>query len=624
MDDVSQAPTDLSTTVAVVVHYRSYGTVAETVANLIEQGLTNENILVVDNSEQPELRPTLQSTMPPGVRVDFVQNSGYAAAVNWGMDHFDRVRTSAPTFLVVATHETTMRPSAVSRLVDALLADTRAAVAGPTLISGEHGEEYVWSKGGFLSKIAHFPKHFGHRERFSAEMLASKSPETRSWLDGAFLTYRWSDVVNDRLSEDFFLYMEETDLHLRLGRQGKRILWVPDSVVWQSSGGIPPYYLARNTRLLFRRNEAPWRRAFIPIAIAKRIAADLTKRRNIQSIVPSIKGLLERIEATRSSKESPYVSVVNPLGGALARYERELLDNLTAGGVEYEVFSTLEPSVGHKSRARWVRDYLSVLSEAARSAGRRHNGRVLVVWPVLGYFDVLILALYSKRAWIVMHDPRPLVRAIGYGKLPLTVARIFRGRVGLIVHSERAAAVVRNDAPSMKLTTLAHPILAPESSLFSAPSPPTVQVFGQFKPDRDVNALLEIARKLEGRASFTIDGRGWPNIAGWTVVNRFVPEDEVDQLIDRSSVVVIPYKSFFQSGVAIRCLERGVPFVGPGDSSLADLLGDGSEWLTRKDSVGSWPDAVLTAMLSDRTPATLAGRAWRNRSISEWREWAGA
>jgi GT2 family glycosyltransferase len=621
MANTPRLVTDLSTTVAVVVHYRSYDTVARTVIDLIEQGVRTENVLVVDNSEQPEFRPALKSSLPKEVRVDFVQNRGYASAVNWGMDHFQRLRASAPEFLIVATHETAMRPFAVASLIESLLTDTRAAVAGPTLISGEPGEEFVWSKGGYLSKIAHFPRHFGHRDLVTTELLESDTPVTRSWLDGAFLAYRWSDVVNERLSEDFFLYMEETDLHLRLGRRGKKILWVPNAIVWQSSGGIPPYYLTRNMRLLFLRNEPLWRRAFIPVTMAKRIAADVIKRRNLHSVVPSIKGLFSRVRASYPRK-SPFVSVVNPLGGALAHYERELLDNLTAAGVEFEVFSTLEPSVGNKTRGRWVRDYLSMLSAAARSARRRSNGRLLVVWPVLGYLDVVLLALHHVRASLVMHDPQPLVRAVGYGRLSTALARVFGRHVGLIVHSEQAAFIVQRDAQSMKLTTLAHPILAPEPKASRVESIPTVQVFGQYKPDRDVDALLEIARELKGKASFAIDGRGWPDVDGWEVNDRFVPEQYVDELIGRSAVIVIPYRLFFQSGVAIRSLELAIPFVGPAESSLRDLVGANSMWLAASDADGSWARAVESAIQAPSEDAADAAMRWRQRAITDWKVWS--
>ena len=343
--------TTLETTVAVVVHYRSYDTVAITVKNLLDQGMSAENLVLVDNSEQPERRAELQASIPSDVRVNFTSNKGYAAAVNAGMDHFSRERDSPPEFLVVATHETIMGLASIELLVDALENDNAAAAAGPTLISGDPGDEFVWSTGGYLSKIGHIPSHFDHRKEFNPQHYEMEPPRTRSWLDGAFVVYRWAAIDTERLSEEFFLYMEETDLHLRLGRKGQRVLWVPGAVVWQSSGGIPPFYLAKNLRLLFLRNEPLWRRALIPIAVTKRVVADVLKRRDFSAIRPSLRGLFSRIRTEDQRTKTPFVSIVNPLGGALAHYQRELMDNLAAAGVDFEIGATLEPSVGQKSKS---------------------------------------------------------------------------------------------------------------------------------------------------------------------------------------------------------------------------------------------------------------------------------
>jgi GT2 family glycosyltransferase len=624
MNETGTPMTNLDTTVAVVVHHRSYDTVANTVEQLIGQGIERGNILVVDNSEQPHFRSKLQSSMPDGVRLDFVPNNGYAAAVNFGMDHFHQARTPAPEFFIVATHETEMRPMAVRRLVEALLNDAQAAVAGPTLISGAPGAEIIWSQGGYLSTLTHFPNHFGHREPHTPRNNDLDPPQVRSWLDGAFLVYRWRDVIDERLSEDFFLYMEETDLHLRLGRQGKRVLWVPGSTVWQSSGGIPAYYLARNLRLLFLRNEPRWRRAFVPLGIAKRLAADLVRRRSLRAMVPSLRGLFARLNKTPASVQSPFVAIVNPLGGALAHYQHELTDNLRAAGIGFELHTTLEPSIGAKSRLRWLLDYRSIVAEAARGARSSENGRLLVLWPVLGYLDVVLLALFGVRTSLIMHDPRPLVRAIGYGKLARVLARVVSRRIELVVHSEQAAVVVREDAPTIRLTTLAHPILTPEKKQSDTGGLPIVQVFGQFKPDRDLGALEAIAKELRGKAHFKIDGRRWPQVAGWEVSDRFVPESEVDGIISRSAVVVIPYRLFFQSNVAIRSLELGVPFVGPRKSSLADLIGSDSSWLAASDVAQSWSRAVESAVESTGDESSAAGIAWRNHAIENWRSWSEA
>jgi hypothetical protein len=84
-------------------------------------------------------------------------------------------------------------------------------------------------------------------------------------------------------------------------------------------------------------------------------------------------------------------------------------------------------------------------------------------------------------------------------------------------------------------------------------------------------------------------------------------------------VVLIPYRRFFQSGIAIRCLEREIPVVGPAGSSLEDLYGSDSALLVTH--VDDWTRAVEHAITSGRDEAVAAAKLWWTRSRAAWREW---
>lgn len=606
----------------VVVHHRSYATVAATVADLLEQGIPQHNIVLVDNSEQPERHAELESALPIGLTIQYAKNRGYGAAVNQAIDYFRAVDGFKPEVFVVATHETRPRVNAVRFLVDALRGDPAAAVAGPTLVASDETGEYVWSAGGYLSRVGHLPRHFSHRAKLTKALL-SASPTRRSWLDGAFLAYRWSDIQAFRISEDYFLYMEETDLHLRLEASGRKALWVPNAVVWQSSGGVPPYYLARNLRLLFRRHEPLWRQlVVVPYAVGRGIAARVVREKTLSTLKPSVKGLLVRIPESRDDKSASIVILVNPLGGALNHYEQEISSVLQSGGASIVALSTIEPSQSSKSRLLWLWETAGLFFKARRIERRSPSARTLILWPALGYFDVFLARALRLRASVIIHDPHPLVRAIGYGRVARHLAAgVPSRRIGLIAHSEEAAAIIGSEAPRLPLETLPHPIL-PYSRRASRDTGalPLVSVLGQFKPDRDISAIVAIAEDLAASVSLHIHGRGWPNIPGWEVHSGFVPEQEMDELIASSSVVLIPYRRFYQSGVAMRCLENGTPVVGPRDSNLSDLLGKHSPLLVSNDP-HDWARAVGSAIEEVESTTEARAMSWRKRALDEWKRW---
>ena len=83
---------------------------------------------------------------------------------------------------------------------------------------------------------------------------------------------------------------------------------------------------------------------------------------------------------------------------------------------------------------------------------------------------------------------------------------------------------------------------------------------------------------------FEVIGSGWHTIPGWELTNEFVPESQMQGLIDSSDLILIPYRNFFQSGIAIRAIESGIPILAPQRSSLAMLVGRESQMLVNNFS----------------------------------------
>lgn len=236
--DVNEKISDVA---CIVVHHRSPDTVLQTVAALEAAGIARTGILVVDNSGDDELVGRLEERGTSAIQTS---NRGYAAAAHAGLGELRRSGRARP-FTLIATHEVMPEPHAVRELHATMVADERIAVAGPTLLHGEPAR--TWSEGGRLSPILRLPRH--HRDEGGGSM----SSVDRDWLDGAFTMYRTADLETHRLDELYFLYFEETDLHTRLRRAGKRVVWVPSAAVHQESSGTPPRLIGRNLFLFHHK-----------------------------------------------------------------------------------------------------------------------------------------------------------------------------------------------------------------------------------------------------------------------------------------------------------------------------------------------------------------------------------
>lgn len=283
------------------------------------------------------------------------------------------------------------------------------------------------------------------------------------------------------------------------------------------------------------------------------------------------------------------ILIINPLSSALKHYQLELEQTLTSAGSKVECISFDEPSSNGGKRLRWIRSYVAALI----SARRRKPDSVVILWPVLGYLDFCIMSFLGMRnTKIVIHDPHPLVRAIGYGRFARAFAR--RGSKALaITHSTKAQLEVASQLGNSRVRRIPHPILTPEPDEHSPQRAKTIRVLGQYKKSRDLAALELLAKDpLLAAYEFEIVGRGWPKVRGWHVRAEFVAEEELDFLIKDSAGIVIPYTRFYQSGVAIRALENLTPIVGPSGTSLEDVYGKNAGNLVTNDWVATTIFAV--------------------------------
>ncbi|WP_136642344.1 glycosyltransferase [Subtercola vilae] len=285
-----------------------------------------------------------------------------------------------------------------------------------------------------------------------------------------------------------------------------------------------------------------------------------------------------------------------------------------------ETITIFEPSRSDGGSKQWLFSYIKSLATARRMKRASSNTELIVTWPLLGYLDSLIVGLlFGRNSCVVVHDTKPLVTAVGYGRVSQLLSSVSLRTVSLVIHSTQARVDIENARLRHAAILLPLPI-HPLSQRRRENEPRTaVRVVGQFKPDRDVEGLVEVARQLNGRLTLEIVGRKWPAVEGWAVRDAFVPEEELDNLIETSTAIVIPYKRFYQSAIAIRALERETPIVGPAGTSLADLLGPDSGLLVRDST--DWARAVGYATSPEgHDEVVAAATAWREHSLTAWRE----
>jgi hypothetical protein len=298
------------------------------------------------------------------------------------------------------------------------------------------------------------------------------------------------------------------------------------------------------------------------------------------------------------------VLIINPLKHTLAHYEGELRETLNHSGNSAVEIADTAPGDGITGPRQRVAVAARTMWQRMKMAGSVRGQTVIVVWPLFGYLEPLTWMRLARQntVYIVMHDPSPLRRT--YGQSPwaryVFKAAVHRRSIRVLYHTAHAQRVGAG-SNGVKGVVVPHPIRLEPSRIEEphgrATSRAVVRVLGQYKHTRSLTALTAIADQAAGSCELEIHGRGWPDVPGWTVMDRFVPENEFTALVASSDCVVIPYDSFFQSGVAVRCLEAGVPVVAPHHEHIAQLYGD--EWAGTVRSVSDWYHALVRALAVD-------------------------
>jgi GT2 family glycosyltransferase len=261
----------MSTTGAIVVHHANYPIVLRTINLLIDQGIAPHRLVVIDNSEDPAITEQLRDSLPAACTLRTIDNAGYGDAVNVGASAL-LTNNAHVDYILVSSHETVPANGALPALELALDADTRLGVVGPTLISAsDSGARICWSMGGIFTRFLNEPRHAGYMSRLTT--MPAGPVVQRAWLDGAFCLYRADVLFSMKFRTDFFLYYEETELHVRMRKRGYTIGWVPSSCVEQSSDGVPPFLLGRNLQLFqLLHGSQSHKLLSVPAVIARRVA----------------------------------------------------------------------------------------------------------------------------------------------------------------------------------------------------------------------------------------------------------------------------------------------------------------------------------------------------------------
>jgi glycosyltransferase involved in cell wall biosynthesis len=229
---------------------------------------------------------------------------------------------------------------------------------------------------------------------------------------------------------------------------------------------------------------------------------------------------------------------------------------------------------------------------------------------------------------ITAHDIMP--REPGPGQLAAQ-RRLYERFDAIVVHSEHGRRRLTGELgiDPVRVHVIPHGVLVPVASVVPGPPQPlpwqtdrsVVLLLGLIRPYKGLDLLLDAWRGVSdaelwvvGLPKFDISALRETAPANVRFLMRFVGEDEVDALMRRANLVVLPYREADQSGVAFTALGASVPLLLSDVGGFPELAKTGAARTFPAGDVAALR-AALQELLSDST--ALSAMAERARAAAD-------
>jgi len=246
---------------------------------------------------------------------------------------------------------------------------------------------------------------------------------------------------------------------------------------------------------------------------------------------------------------------------------------------------------------------------------------------------IMALMVAPTPVVFTVHDPIPHSGARWRHVTEVTHQIMYRRAERIIVLCQFSLSLLPRRLKS-KATVIPHPVFehyrvgVPPSK----PVRPRAVFFGRMEPYKGLGIFCQAAARLKAEgvnADFVIAGagrladclRGTPP-AAVTVVNRFLSEREVSELLAGATVLVLPYTDATQSGVLAAAYAVGLPVVATRVGSFPEFVRDGeSGLLVPPNDHSALAAAIRTVLLNPPLREKLSrGAEALGRTVLSWDE----
>lgn len=252
----------------IIVNFNTDQDTKECLRSLVKVDFKNIDykIIVVDNGSKKPLQLSKSYLANKVKLLRSESNLGFTGGNNLGISHATKKYQS--DFFLLLNSDTIVDPNFIQELIKKLKSDPKAGLVCPKIYFYK-GNEYhyksydkkqrgkvIWYAGGSIDWQHLSSFHRGVDEIDHGQFDQQNESE---FATGCCILFK-REVIESIgiLDKNFFLYSEDVDFSIRAKKNGFKILFAPESIIWHKNAGssqgvgskIHQYYQTRNRFLL--------------------------------------------------------------------------------------------------------------------------------------------------------------------------------------------------------------------------------------------------------------------------------------------------------------------------------------------------------------------------------------
>ncbi len=188
----------------------------------------NYEIVIVNNGSTDDSAKFLKKNYPSARVLEIKKNRGYAGANNFG------AKFANGKYILFLNNDTQVTPNFLEPLVERIEKDKTVGAVQPQ-IRHMVNKRVIDSIGSFFT-FTGFLYHYGYFQTHQQKKY-QKELSVYSVKGACFLMKKKDYIDLGGIDESFVTYVEESDLCHRILLSGKKIMYVPQSVVYHFGGG---------------------------------------------------------------------------------------------------------------------------------------------------------------------------------------------------------------------------------------------------------------------------------------------------------------------------------------------------------------------------------------------------